>query len=44
MADFNQALSSCSDSISSNQIEFIISRLQSSIMTDEERALPKLTR
>ena len=43
-ADFNRALSSNFASISSDQIEFIVSRLQSSIMTDEERALPKLTR
>jgi len=43
-AEFNQTLSSFLDLLSPDHMDFVIYRLQSSTMTDEERALPKLTR
>jgi len=42
--DIRQDISSTCDLISADQLEFIVNRLQSSMMTDEEKSLPKLTR
>jgi len=44
MTAFVAALSHHEASTLVDQLEFIVHRLQSSVMTDEERALPKLTR
>jgi len=41
--DLNQAISDYLDILSTSQMEFIVNRLQSSTMTDEEWVLPKLT-
>jgi len=43
-AKINQALSSFLDLLTTDHMHFVINRLQSSTMTDEEWALPKLTR
>jgi len=42
--EINQALSSFLDQLTTDHMHFVINRLQSLTMTDEEQALPKLTR
>jgi len=42
-AEINQALSSFLDLLMTDHMHFVVNRLQSSTMTDEEWALPKLT-
>jgi len=42
-AEFNQTVSFFLDLLSPDHMDFVVYCLQSSTMTDEERALPKLT-